>query len=250
MLTVMTLNLSHLGNKHGEWSCRLPLIVKAVEEHRPDLIALQAVEKSPGSIDQADELSSCLPEHPYVVYLPASSKADGSAEGSGIVSRFPAESVAFRQLTVAPDAEDKTERLVIHAVLRLAGDSLLHCFNGHFSWVSPQTLGNVAETLEFTGRTAAENAILLGDFNAVPESEAMRKIARHGWIDSWSALNPDRPGWTFESDAPSMRIDYIWVREGMKDRLREVMMVGTAGGPTPRLSDHLGLVARLDYPSV
>ncbi len=249
MLTVMTLNLNYLGDKHGDWTSRLPLIVRTVQEHNPDLIALQAVKKPGGSAGQAEQLSLCLPEHHNVVYLPACSRADGSAEGSGIVSRFPAQRVAFRRLSVAADAEDKTERIVIHTVFRLAGDSLLHCFNGHFSWIPAQTLSNVMETLEFTGSVPG-NAILLGDFNSIPDTEAMHEIARHGWVDAWSTLKPGDSGWTFESDAPSIRIDYIWVREGMKDGLRDIRTVGPSGGAGPRLSDHLGLVAQVDYPAV
>jgi len=247
MLTVMTLNLSYLGDKHGDWPSRLPLIVATVEEHRPHLIALQAVKRAPGSLDQADQLSCYLSDYPHVVFLPATSRPDGSADGSGFVSRFPAERVAFRRLSVAADAEDKTERLVIHAAFRLAGDSLLHCFNGHFSWVPHQALGNVSEALDFAA-SASGNAVLLGDFNAMPNSEAVREISHRGWIDAWSVLKPQDPGFTFESDKPSIRIDYIWVREGMKDRLRDVATFGTPGGPAPRLSDHLGLVAKLDYP--
>jgi len=245
----MTLNLNYLGEKHGDWPSRLSLIVRTVQEHRPDLIALQAVKKPDASVNQAEQLSSCLLEHPHVVYLPACSRADGSAEGSGMLSRFPAKQVAFRRLSVPGDAEDKTERIVIHTAFRLAGDSPFHCFNGHFSWIPAQTLGNVLETVEFA-RSVGGNAVLLGDFNSTPETEAMRELARNGWIDAWSVLKSKDPGLTFEADSPSIRIDYVWVREGMKDRLRDIRTVGPSGGAPPRLSDHLGLIADLDYPVV
>jgi endonuclease/exonuclease/phosphatase family metal-dependent hydrolase len=87
-------------------------------------------------------------------------------------------------------------------------------------------------------------AVLLGDLNAPPEGPGMQQLAAAGWIDVWAQLHPDDPGYTFEADAPSQRIDYVWANAAAAPRLRAIERIQPQGGA--RLSDHLGLLVTLD----
>jgi hypothetical protein len=50
---------------------------------------------------------------------------------------------------------------------------------------------------------------LAGDLNAPAGEDRPDALRDAGWTDVWAALHPGQPGYTFESDAPSIRIDYV-----------------------------------------
>jgi endonuclease/exonuclease/phosphatase family metal-dependent hydrolase len=95
--------------------------------------------------------------------------------------------------------------------------------------------------------------IVIGDFNAVPESPTIARLTapaptatrRARLRDAWRAANPDDPGPTMPSEAPVIRIDYILVGAGLA-----VLHAGRLGdqpdddGFYP--SDHQGVIATLD----
>jgi endonuclease/exonuclease/phosphatase (EEP) superfamily protein YafD len=90
-------------------------------------------------------------------------------------------------------------------------------------------------------------ALLVGDLNAVPESDLMRRLAAHGWTDAWARLRPNDPGYTFESDNPDRRIDYVWARPDALTWITAIDVVKEPPNPAgAHLSDHLGLVVSLD----
>jgi endonuclease/exonuclease/phosphatase (EEP) superfamily protein YafD len=89
-------------------------------------------------------------------------------------------------------------------------------------------------------------ALLVGDLNTVSESDLMRRLAADGWTDVWAYLRPQDAGYTFESNAPDKRIDYVWARQELLSSLREIDVVKEKpNADGARLSDHLGLVVTL-----
>ncbi|MBB3236614.1 endonuclease/exonuclease/phosphatase family metal-dependent hydrolase [Phyllobacterium endophyticum] len=82
--------------------------------------------------------------------------------------------------------------------------------------------------------------ILLGDFNLVPSSLVYKQITRE-LVDVWSGSS-SRPGKTFPSRLPLLRIDHIFT-----DRAVRVIDVGVIRTRAARAaSDHLPLFAHLD----
>jgi endonuclease/exonuclease/phosphatase (EEP) superfamily protein YafD len=89
-------------------------------------------------------------------------------------------------------------------------------------------------------------ALLVGDLNTVPESDLMRRLAANGWTDVWAYLRPQDTGYTFESNVPDKRIDYVWARQELLSSLRAIDVVREQpNADGARLSDHLGLVVTL-----
>jgi endonuclease/exonuclease/phosphatase family metal-dependent hydrolase len=94
--------------------------------------------------------------------------------------------------------------------------------------------------------------ILAGDLNTPPSAELIRTtMPADGWIDAWGALRGDEPGPTFESDAPTIRIDYFFVSPELRERVRAVDLVrgeseDRSGPPRrpPRPGPHPGLMVR------
>jgi endonuclease/exonuclease/phosphatase family metal-dependent hydrolase len=227
MFSVMTLSLGSDSPKHGPWRVRKRLIAKAVESRRPDVVALQAVKRQP-DLDQIADLSALLPGYPHA-----------SSEGSSaFLSQNALEETGSLRFSRIPDGDDKNPRHLVRA--RLGGVWL---FNVDLSWSPEQARQNLAETVEGLARFPGDG-ILLGCFGRAAALEALKA---KGWVDAWQKLRPGDPGFTFESDKPALRADYIWVDAALAPRLKkiETLTLETADG-FARLSDHLALAAVLD----
>lgn len=238
MFRAITLNLNYLGTRHGPWPARRPLVVEALRALQPDVIALQAVWRTVAGDSQADELAREVPGYESVAYEPAAEDAQGT-RGLALLARRPLEQIEKRTLGLRAGTEDPDRRIVQRAHL---GGLCLH--NVHFSWVPEQVADNVREALPFL--SARGPALVMGDFNLPPEDPLHGRFREAGWIDAWQTLRPRDPGYTFESDAPSVRIDYAYVSESLAPRLRAIDIIGGGRAASPRLSDHLGVVVELD----
>lgn len=249
-MKIMTLNLNFCESKHGRWPIRRELIARVIRQHAPDIIALQAVRKDPASEngkDQAAQLADRLPEFKHVVFVAAAQHGDGRQDGSAFLSRVPFEQTQHHALSLGTEspnkAEDPATRIILFAHL---SSPTLSIFNSHYSWVYPQAASNLQEALNYM-RQIDGPALIVGDLNTVPDSDLMRRLAAEGWIDVWTYLRPQEAGYTFESNAPDKRIDYVWARRELLPSLGAIDVVkeepNTDGA---RLSDHLGLVVTLD----
>jgi endonuclease/exonuclease/phosphatase family metal-dependent hydrolase len=113
-------------------------------------------------------------------------------------------------------------------------------------------------------------AVVLGDFDATPDSASMSfwrgRRSLDGlsvcYQDAWETVRPDRPGHTFSAENPlvragevatavSRRIDYVLVRAGRHGALLQVLgcdrlLDRPVGGVWA--SDHYGVVADLAVP--
>lgn len=239
MLRILTLNINYRVAKHGAWDQRRVLVAEAAGRAQVDILALQAVEGGSGR-HQACELASLLGfEH---VAFVAAMQRDGIARGSAFVSRYPLAALDVRHLGRRTDHEDEDERVVLKAQIQSARGGMV-LYNAHFSWIGPQALDNARETLAFRDDAPA---LLVGDLNSAPDSEALGLLREAGWTDLWSTLRPDDTGCTFEADQPAQRIDYAFANGPMRARARSIERVGPPPDSWPRLSDHLGLVVTLD----
>ncbi|MBF6100463.1 endonuclease/exonuclease/phosphatase family protein [Nocardia cyriacigeorgica] len=116
-----------------------------------------------------------------------------------------------------------------------------------------------------------EHVVVVGDFDASPDSSSIRfwtgrqsltgvSVSYH---DAWDMLRPNDPGHTFTPDNPLVargdmfsaagrRIDYVMVRGksfGPTLELRSVDLIGVQPQAGIQASDHYGVVAELSVPS-
>ena len=248
-MKIMTLNLNFCECKHGAWPIRRELIAQAIQQHDPDIIAFQAVQKDPereGGEDQAVQLADRLPEFKHVAFVAAAQHGDGRQDGSAFLSRIPFERIEHHVLRLGiepPDeAEDSARRIILFA--RLASPAL-SLFNSHYSWVYRQAASNLQEALAYM-RQIGGPALLVGDLNNAPDTDLMQRLIAEGWTDVWAYLRPRDPGYTFESHAPDKRIDYVWARRDLLPSLKAIDLVKEQSNPQcAHLSDHLGLIVTL-----
>lgn len=250
MFRAMTLNLNYDGARHGAWLERRKLIAAEIRRWNPQLIALQAVSRSPDGDNQVEQLSRELPGYVHVWFEPAMTEANGAAKGMAFLARVPFERRGTRALSHPGGTEDRDRRVVLRAhcaanatPVSLGGDGI-DFYNAHFSWVDAQARANIRDALAFLNDTHAP-ALLLGDFNQPPERELHTMLRQAGWADAWSWLRGAEAGHTYEADRPQTRIDFAYANARLSGRLAEIHTVGEAYREPPRLSDHLGLVVTL-----
>jgi endonuclease/exonuclease/phosphatase family metal-dependent hydrolase len=243
MLRIATLNIAYHSDKHGAWERRREAIVRVLRESKPDVVALQAVERLHGETDQANELAQIIGNYGEVVFHPAQQLKNDAAQGLAFIARWDFAYTDHLALSLQTGLEDTNRRIVLHA-RSMPGDKPLNLFNAHLSWVAEQNADNVRETIAYARRFPGD-AVLVGDFNA--QADTLGVLRKNGWIDAWAELRPDEAGLTFEAGKAEIRIDYTWVTESLRQRLRSIEIIADLEANGIRPSDHYGLLVELGF---
>ncbi len=256
-LRVATLNLM---NQSGGWEHRRPHLEVELARLEPDIVAFQEVMNVPGEFDQtqwiAATLGSDVAFEPMIVY------PEDIEFGLAIASRFPI--VEFEVFPLPAPEHDP--RILQHVVVETALGRL-HVYNTHLSYRLDQGHERVEQTARILELVAETNEslppILLGDFNAEPDSPEMLAITtpmRGGpspFVDAWRIVQGYRhaPTWnrdnplTQASEAPSRRIDYVLIGRA-DDRLLALptetsLFCHEPGQDGVWPSDHAGVTSRV-----
>lgn len=242
---VATLNIWH---DRGPWPDRLRLIRRELADLRPAVLALQEVLEG-----QAAAVAEDLGYE--VTYGPATETDDGRLFGNALLSSEPIRDSRTYRL---PGADRAEPRSLLHTVIGTPhGD--LPVFVTHLAWEfdhSPLRQEQTASIAERIAELAPEGAVLMGDFNAEPDSPEIRSLGAAGFADAWQLAGDGTAGSTFarangfalEADEPDRRIDYVFVHGG-RHRIQGTRLVFTepdrTQDPPVWPSDHYGLVTDL-----
>jgi endonuclease/exonuclease/phosphatase family metal-dependent hydrolase len=263
-LRVLSLNI---WNRLGPWEDRLRLIRRGLVELTPDLVGLQEVLRHEAEpMHQAQIIADGLGYH--AAFHSAWAMGGGLHFGNALLSRFPIVGADGFALPCEPG--DESRALLYCEVDAPCGR--VPVFVTHLSWRLDQSLIRTRQVLAISERIR-ENApplgfppILMGDFNAEPDSDEIRFLkgltALGGkgasFVDCFAAAaDEDRArGATFarrnryadRAGEPDRRLDYIFVR-GPDPRWRgrplsaRVVLDQPEGGVFA--SDHFGVFAEL-----
>jgi endonuclease/exonuclease/phosphatase family metal-dependent hydrolase len=263
-LSVLSLNLWH---DSGPWLERARRIGALVDSLQPDLIGFQEVLRGDG-IDLAAELVAARGYH--VDFVAASPFWRPDREdiwfGNAVASRWP---VTAREELRLPDAGDAETRAALCVTVDApVGEIAFTCthlnWKLHHGWVRER---QVAALCDFARARRPEGGfppILVGDFNAEPDSAEIRYVSGlqslEGrsvyFVDAWRRAGEGGPGltWSNHNDyarpwfEPDRRIDYVFVGPPRRDGVGRVLGCRVVGddrrsGVWP--SDHFGVFAWL-----
>jgi len=222
-LTVATWNVQW---QFGEWESRQPAIATTLQQLDADVVTLQECWRG-----QAEALAAGLG---YSVVWAGDEPADKPRRsmGNAILTRWPIQTSAFRFLE---DAKGREYRTILSA--RVATPhGVLPVFTTHIDHNFDQSVTRIAQ-LDEASVFVEEHAsgvfppIMTGDFNAVHDSDEIRKLTGRSrpyvqgriWTDAWEQVG-DGPGLTWSNENPSLnnsawpnrRLDYVfigWPRE-------------------------------------
>lgn len=222
---VATLNI---WNRQGPWAQRLPLLRAGLAALDADVIGLQEVLGFPGMPSQADEIAAGTGWH--VHYVPAWHIGGGLTFGNAIVSKHP---LLDTQSLPLPSPEGLDTRTVAFARVDMPHGPVpvfvTHLtFQLHLGHARCAQVRALVDHVKALAPVEGAPPVLLGDFNADPDSDEMRYLrgltplggTSVYFADCWAATGAEGPGYTYDrknayalrSREPSRRIDYIYVR--------------------------------------
>jgi len=260
-LTVLTINT---WSRSGPWDRRYPLLRRQIETLAPDVIGMQEV-LSDGKRDLASEIVEGLGYE--VVFGEAKTMGMGIAFGNAVLSRLPF--AGEPRLVPLPNAGTRDRRCLVGARIQTPAGSLpLWCthlaFRPHHGFVREAQVLAIAKALRETD--ADLSPILVGDFNARPESTEMRFLRGLHSLEGQSCYlvdtfgevgtgdgftrDPARNPFAARHHERPRRIDYVYVGppdehgRGVVTEAR-VALDAVEGGVAG--SDHFGVQAIIRY---
>ena len=226
---IMTYNLHNGFNTKGKLN--MEEIARVIERNNPDVVALQEVSRGwviSGRADMLEWLSQRL-QMPYV-FEPTADRFWGNA----ILSRYPI--LAYSRYDLPP-RDLFILRGFITALIDIGNDQKIKVINTHFHHVEGETEIRQLQSetiVDFLNSIDNNNIILLGDLNAEPGEQEIATLYQAKLLDTAVRLDPEL-AYTFASDHPSQRIDYILITQDLR--------VGDVQVPLSIASDHLPVVA-------
>ena len=257
-IRVATLNI---WNRMGPWEERLVAIRKELERLQPDVLGLQEVLLLPEH--QFDQAAAIAEGFGYHVAFGRSPDAQQFSLGNAVLSRWP----IARTFAFGLPGTDEHRCLVFAELDSPAGK--IPFFSTHLNWkfdesvVRQLQVQTLARFVDACAPRGGFPGIVVGDFNAEPDSEEIRFLRGLGSLGGQSTHFHDAfghvgepPGFTYSLKnayaallrEPDRRIDYIWIRGG-DERFRgeplsaRVAFDAPVGEAYP--SDHFGVFAEL-----
>ena len=228
-LRVLSYNIHHGAGTDDKLD--LPRVAEVIKGTRPDLVALQEVDRNTTrtrKVDQAAVLGKLTGMH--VAFGKAIDLQSGEY-GLAILSRFPIKNVKTDPL---PGKEKQEARIVMRAAVEPGrGLPALTFLNTHLQHDDGETREKQVAKIDELFGTADGPFVLAGDLNARPDSAPIKALAKN-----WTfATEPGAKGLlTIPSDVPTHQIDYVLFRGTFKALEAKVIEEKVASDHRPVLT--------------
>ena len=232
-IRIMTYNLHNGFNTKGKLN--MEEIAQVIESNNPDIVALQEVSRGwvvSGRVDMLAWLSQRL--HMPYVFGPTADPFWGNA----ILSRYPI--LAYSREDLPPRSLFILRGFIV-ALIDIGNRERLKVIATHFHHLEGQTDIRQLQSqaiLDFLDGIDNNHTVLLGDLNAEPTDQEILMLQQARLRDAAAKMNPEL-AYTFTSDNPYQRIDYIWISSDLR-------IIEDAQVPLSTASDHLPVVAVID----
>jgi endonuclease/exonuclease/phosphatase family metal-dependent hydrolase len=249
----MSLNVLHGFPRFERLRQRLDRVAAEIRRQEVDIACLQEVPWTPHLGSAARYLArETGMNHVYL-------RANGNRwailfeEGEAILSRYPLQQIAYRELQ--PRASLLEHRVVLRATaITPGGEVTVHVT--HLTHGDPEVNGAQLASLVSSVNQAGDGlSIVAGDLNA---TEDVLRAAAADWLDTYRVARPEDRGYTCCIDDLSARtgrtlakrIDYLFLASGAEDvRVTDSRRVLDQPAPLDGgwlwASDHVGVVTTL-----
>jgi endonuclease/exonuclease/phosphatase family metal-dependent hydrolase len=234
----VTLRVVCYNIHHGEGTDRkldLERVAGVLKAQRPDLVALQEVDRKArrtGQVDQAAKLGELTGLH---AAFGRAMDHDGGGYGNAVLSRWPILSSESHGLPFAPGHEP---RAVLEARVRVGADGPELAFlSTHLDHRSDEIRQRQADRIAELFANATVPTVLAGDLNARPGSPPYQVLARQ-----WADATAGRALLTSPAAVPRAQIDYVLYRPAERFRVIDAKVVEEKVA-----SDHRPVLVALEF---
>lgn len=225
----MSYNIQHGVGLDGELN--LKRIAAVIQDAAATVVGLQEVDRFYGERsqfkDQAKELATLLDcDYSYGPNVKIASQHlefESSEYGIATLSRYPITSNEHLLLT----SFGKEQRGVLKSTIDVNGQTI-NVYNTHLGLDSESRQAQVTELINMMSEDPRPS-VLLGDFNAQPDSQEIQSLLEQTDLTDTFAQFQD--AYSIPSDRPNRRIDYIFTSTSIVDKDQTVIQT--------EASDHL-----------
>lgn len=233
---VLSYNIHH--GEGGDGQLDLERIASVITAAHVDVVALQEVDQSTqrtGGVDQARELARLTGMQ---VFYGKAMDYQGGAYGQALLSRWPLDDTRVHRL---PNPSAREPRIAVSAIVRPSQGRVFRIVGTHLdAGREDRDRWEQAGDLEHLFVDDPLPVILMGDFNARPDSRVMARL-----LGFWKDASVARPDFTVPAKTPTARIDYILLSPAHGWRV-----ISTRVLPEPVASDHRPVWAELELPAL
>jgi endonuclease/exonuclease/phosphatase family metal-dependent hydrolase len=209
-IKVMSFNIQHGASPDGVYD--LEKTAEVIRQSGADVIGLQEVDRyysnrSKGE-DTIGRLSSMLGMHyaygANVDRPPVQPGLPRSQYGTAVLSKYPMVQQHNHSLT----SYGQEPRGLLETLIKVNGISV-YFYCTHLGLDAEQQQTQTEEILSLMAQKQNHPLLLVGDFNATPDSSDIRRLAQ-----LFQEPFADQPyAYTFDSRNPHAKIDYIWAND-------------------------------------
>jgi endonuclease/exonuclease/phosphatase family metal-dependent hydrolase len=232
-LRVMTYNI-HVGVGMDK-KLDLPRVAAVINKQHPDLVGLQEVDRGVTRTQRIDEIAELAKLTRMDYAFAFNLHYQGGQYGVAILSRLPIMATDHRLYQNTREAE---RRGFIRAEVKVNG-RVLNFVTTHLDYQYDDGRLFEAQQLLSALKDVKGPLLVVGDFNDIPSGHAYQ-LMRYHFGDAWIESRGADEGFSYPTDKPAKRIDYIFLRSTDRVRAKRAWIVNTEA------SDHIPVVADLE----
>jgi len=256
-MTVLTVNLQNPIWNLFDVDARTQIVADLILDRQPDFVALQEAAQLLLVQNRAEVLAE-MTGYEYV-WKKTHEIPLVFEEGIAIMTRLPIEWSDYERLP-HPEIFGLFGRAILGARVNMElGEIYFYCSHMTTSSNSTEKADQALDAWLFMqSHPSDRTGFFAGDLNAEPDTLAMRflrgETEYQGYegdlFDEWLETNPSDPGYTFPSDDPDRRIDYIYLVPGSRELAvpLECERVFTEAVGNVWATDHIGVLCRFEVP--
>lgn len=216
IVKVLSFNILHGRTTKGDFN--LDVLAKLIVDAKPDFVAMQEVDFNTNRSKKYDLVTELGWRTHLAPLFARAMNYDGGEYGEGVLSRFS----FFETRNVAlPYVAGEEPRAALEVVTVLPSEDTIAFVGTHLAHEGEE--GRVLQTQRINAVFSKNSypTILAGDLNAVPGSEPIN-ILEKVWTPSYNKKNPE---FTYPSDNPTRKIDYVMFYPGNRWRVLKTKVI-------------------------
>ncbi|KJF45438.1 endonuclease/exonuclease/phosphatase family protein [Draconibacterium sediminis] len=215
MVRVLTFNILHGATTKGDFD--LDKIASVIKSTNPDLVALQEVDFKTNRAKNYDLVTELGWRTKMAPLFGIAMPYDGGGYGEGILTKMP---ILSSKNVPLPHSPNNEPRAALQVLVQLESGDTISFIGTHLEHQENSTDRiDQVKTINEVFAPCKYPTILAGDLNATPNSEPISILKEY-----WTA-NDQKGAFTYPSNDPEIKIDYIFFRPAGKWQVVETEVI-------------------------